>query len=165
MVEKKSPSGPTVVGKEPAAENERASQKPEGSEGAIAQVSLRITPSCYKTTANSVIQPGTEQKQDGEAEGNDAPVTMANSRGDESQDKPLGENQIQDSQGQDVSDNQPNVGADNANTSFPPASFGGSSDLNQMQMMMMQNGMNPAAFGNFSMMGKSYRATLPRSRV
>lgn len=35
---------------------------------------------------------------------------------------------------------------------FPNMPFGG--DFNQMQMMMgMQNGMNPAAFGNFPMMG------------
>ena len=44
---------------------------------------------------------------------------------------------------------QANMGPMNGNF----MSFGGG-DMNQMQMMMaMQNGMNPAAFGSFPMMG------------
>jgi hypothetical protein len=39
-----------------------------------------------------------------------------------------------------------------ATSAYPNMPFGG--DFSQMQMMMaMQNGMNPAAFGNFPMMG------------
>ncbi len=45
---------------------------------------------------------------------------------------------------------QPGMGPMNGNF----MNFGGG-DMNQMQMMMaMQNGMNPASFGSFPMMGK-----------
>ena len=50
---------------------------------------------------------------------------------------------------------QANMGPMNGNF----MSFGGG-DMNQMQMMMaMQNGMNPAAFGSFPMMGKFFFLT------
>jgi hypothetical protein len=40
----------------------------------------------------------------------------------------------------------------------------GSGDMTQMQMMMaMQNGMNPAAFGSFPMMGSSFLAMRVRN--
>jgi hypothetical protein len=62
----------------------------------------------------------------------------------------------EDADGQELAEDEEGYGPDSAmNGNFNGMNFGGG-DMNpmQMQMMMMQNGMNPAAFSGFPMMGK-----------
>jgi hypothetical protein len=69
--------------------------------------------------------------------------------------QPSGENEHADDHLSEDQDNQESYengdgAAQGSNMGFP----GSAADMNQMQMMMaMQNGMNPASFGGFPMMG------------
>lgn len=86
-------------------------------------------------------------------EGEDSKVLVPS--GQEGEDTAPAEEVVENGQSQDDAGDeqsgQSGIGPMNGNF----MNFGGG-DMNQMQMMMaMQNGMNPAAFGSFPVMGKS----------
>ena len=97
----------------------------------------------------------TEGRRQSEShENEDSTVKAIVPSGQEGEDAVPAEDAAENGQSQDdvIDDQTAQAGMGPMNGNF--MNFGGG-DMNQMQMMMaMQNGMNPAAFGSFPMMGK-----------
>lgn len=104
-------------------------------------------------------------------ETNDHPHEEQNAEIEEPEESGLQGHAAEESMGEDGEKGDPvaEAGADQSeqsglNFGFDPMNNNfnmnfGNGDMTQMQMMMaMQNGMNPAAFGSFPMMGSSFLA-------